>query len=220
MNTRKNFDSNLNSLKEKLLDMAEKSQQAVKLAMEAFLEQNIEKAEQVTKQDAAIDKLDVDINNQAILLIAREAPVATDLRKIIVALRISTEVERIGDMAVNIAKSTLHVGQETSSIKEVSEISKMLNIAMEMYTDSLTAYYTEDVHIAKDCADKDDLVDELYGKIIKDLFHYIPTHPSATNQIMQLAFICRFIERIADHVTNISENVIYLATGKTLSLNE
>lgn len=218
MSMRSNFDSNLKQLKEMLLDMAYLSEQAIKDAMDALVKQDLKRAEQIIEGDNAIDEMEHKIDDKAILMLATQSPVATDLRKVIVALKISSEVERIGDMAVNIAKSTQHIGNE-KHIKEIVDIPRMMEMALEMLTDALTAFYTEDVSLARKCAEKDDKVDEMYGRLVQELMGYIPENPAATNQITQLAFVCRFIERIADHATNIAENVIFLVTGKRYDLN-
>jgi phosphate transport system protein len=218
MNTRSNFDSNLKQLKDMLIEMARKSENAIKESIDALRLQDLEKAKQIIENDTIIDDLEHEINNKAIILIAKESPVARDLRKIIVALKISSEIERIADNAVNIAKSTLHIGKE-KHIKEIIDIPKMMDIALEMLSDSLNAFLTEDVELAKTCALKDDKVDEMYGKLIQELMGYIQKNPDKTNQITQLAFVCRYIERLGDHSTNISEHVIYLVTGKQYDLN-
>lgn len=218
MHTRSNFDSNLKQLKQLLLEMAYKSETAVKEAMNALINQDIDKAKQIIIGDNEIDQLDHEINDRALLMIATESPVASDLRKIIAAIKISNEVERIADNAVNIAKSALHIGNERF-IKEITDIPKMMDLALEMLSESLTAFYADDVVLAKKSAEKDDQVDEMYGKLIHELMSYIPDNPSSTNQITQLAYICRYIERLADHSTNIAENVIFLVTGKRYELN-
>lgn len=218
MNTRSNFDSNLKQLKQMLLDMGQKAEFAVKEAMQALLDQDLDKARKIIPGDKEIDQLDSSINDQILLMIAKESPVASDLRKIIASIKISSEVERIADNAVNIAKSTLQIGKE-KHIKEIYEIPKMMDIALDMLSTALTAYYAEDVIIAKKSAEKDDLVDKMYGKLIRELHVNIPENPAATNQITQLAYVCRYIERIADHTTNIAENVIFLVTGKRYDLN-
>ncbi|MDP4103888.1 MAG: phosphate signaling complex protein PhoU [Bacillota bacterium] len=217
-NTRSNFDSNLNELKKLLLEMAYKGENAVKESIQALINQDLEKAQQIIDGDNEIDRLDHMINDKAILLIAKESPVATDLRKIIVAIKTSAEVERIADNAVNIAKAVQHIGKE-KLIKDIIDIPKMKDLALDMLSDSLTAYYGDDVIIAKKCAEKDDKVDEMYGELIRELFGYLPENPQALTQITELAYICRYIERIADHSTNIAENVIFLVTGKRLDLN-
>jgi len=191
---------------------------AIKQSIDTLINQDIEKAKEIINNDTIIDDLEHEINNKAIILIAKESPVAGDLRKIVVALKISSEVERIADNAVNIAKSTLHIGQE-KHIKEIVDIPKMMDLALEMLSDSLTAFLKEDVELAKKCAAKDDKVDEMYGTLVKELMGYIQRYPNQTNQITQLAFVCRYIERLADHSTNIAEHVIYLVTGERYDLN-
>jgi phosphate transport system protein len=218
MHTRSNFDNNLAQLKKLLLDMAGKAENAIKEAIDALIKQDLEKAKTIIQADNIIDKLEHDINDKALILIAKESPVASDLRRIIVALKVSSEVERIGDMAVNIAKSAIHIGTE-KHIKEIVDIPIMMDKALEMLSDSLTAFYTEDVSLAKKCAEKDDLVDEMYGKLIRELMGYIQRDPNNINQITQLAFVCRYIERLADHATNIAENVIFIVTGERFDLN-
>ncbi|MGG3470004.1 phosphate signaling complex protein PhoU [Neobacillus pocheonensis] len=218
MSTRANFDQNLNELKAMLLKMAKKSEQAIKEAMIALINQDIERAKVVIDGDNEIDELDQVINDKALLLIARESPVATDLRKINVALKVSSELERMADMAVNIAKSAVHIGRE-KHIKELIDIPNMMEMALEMVSDSITSYYSEDITIARKCAEKDDNVDKMFGILIQELLGYIPRNPSSTNQIIQLAFVCRFLERIADHSTNIAENVVYLVSGQRVNLN-
>ena len=218
MSTRTNFDNNLKELSDLLLKMAEKSEHAIKEAMIALINQDMEKAKQVIDGDNEIDDLEYEINDKALLLIARQSPVATDLRKINVALKVSSEVERFADIAVNIAKSAIHIGDE-EHFKEIIDIPKMMEMALEMVADSIRAYHSQDVTLAKKCAEKDDAVDTMFGSLIQELLSYIPRNPNSTNQIIQLAFVCRYIERIADHSTNIAEHVIYLVTGNRVNLN-
>lgn len=218
MNIRSNFDSNLNQLKDMLMEMARLSEVSIQDSIQVLIKQDLEQAKQIIDRDTAIDDLENDINDKAISLIAMEAPVARDLRKIIVALKISSEVERIADNAVNIAKSTLHIGNE-KLIKEIVDIPKMMDMALKMLSDSLQSFLKEDVALARQCAQEDDKVDEMYGMLVKELMGYLKQNPDNTNQITQLAFVCRYIERVADHSTNIAEHVIYLVTGKRYDLN-
>ncbi|MBT2656666.1 phosphate signaling complex protein PhoU [Bacillus sp. ISL-18] len=218
MSTRSNFDHNLLQLNEILLSMAKKAEMAIKDAMLSLVNQDLDKAKAVLMGDNEINNLEQEINDKALLLIARESPVATDLRKISAALKVSSEIERLADIAVNIAKSTIHIGHE-KHIKEIIDIPNMMGIALEMVSESIEAFTTEDVSLAQECAKKDDQVDQMFGRLIQELIGYIPQNLNSTNQIIQLAFVCRNVERIADHSTNIAENVIYLVTGKRLNLN-
>jgi phosphate transport system protein len=219
LSTRSNFDNNLKQLNEMLLNMASQTEKAIKDAMLALINQDMEQAQAVIDGDNEIDDLEHEIHDKALLLIARESPVATDLRKINVALKVSSEVERMADMAVNIAKSAIHIGRE-KYIKEIVDIPNMMEIALEMVSESITAFYAEDISLAQRCAKRDDQVDKMFGSLIQELLSYIPHNPNSTNQIIQLAFVCRFIERIADHSTNIAENVVYLVTGERINLND
>ncbi|MEW9049625.1 MAG: phosphate signaling complex protein PhoU [Neobacillus sp.] len=219
MSTRTNFDKNLEQLKRMLLDMESKAEMAIRESLTALIHQDVEKAEQIINGDHEIDQLNIKINDKALMLIATESPVAKDLRTINVALKVSSEVERMGDMAVNIAKAALHIGKE-KHVKEIVDIPQMMNLALDMVSDAIKAYINEDVMLAQKCAERDDKVDEMFGSIIHELISMVPNNPEATNQIIQLAFVCRFIERIADHSTNIAENVIYLVTGKSYNLND
>ncbi|PLS01767.1 phosphate signaling complex protein PhoU [Neobacillus cucumis] len=219
MSTRSNFDHNLIQLNDMLISMAKKAEVAIREAMISLVNQDLDKAKAVILGDNEIDKLEQEINDKALLLIARESPVATDLRKISAALKVSSEVERLADMAVNIAKSTIHIGVE-KHIKDIVDIPLMMGIALEMVTESIEAFTREDVALAQRCAKKDDEVDRMFGRLVQELMGYIPQNPNSTNQIIQLSFVCRFVERIADHSTNIAENVIYLVTGQRINLNE
>ncbi|MCA1054837.1 phosphate signaling complex protein PhoU [Rossellomorea aquimaris] len=218
MVNRKHFDNNLKELKEKLFEMADLAKGSLRESIETLRNQDTDKAKEIIARDHQINKYDNEINNLAIVLIAKESPVATDLRKIISALRICSEIERIGDMATNISKATLHIGDQ-KLIKPIEEIPRMLSIAEDMLEGALKAFYEEDAAAARKIADRDDEVDQLYGKLVQELMTYIPQYPNEISQITQLAFTCRYIERVADHVTNICENVIFLVTGERFDLN-
>jgi phosphate transport system protein len=218
MSTRSKFDNKLMNLKEMLLEMEGLAEQAIRNSLSALVNHDTEKAKLVINSDGKINTLEHKIHDKALLLITRESPVAKDLRAINVALKVSSEVERMGDMAVNIAKATLHIGDE-KHLKEIVDLQKMMDTALEMLSMSIKAYISEDILLAQKCAEKDDEVDKMFGNLVHELISLVPKNPNATNQIIQLSFVCRFIERIADHATNISENVIYLVTGKRYELN-
>ncbi|RBW70548.1 phosphate signaling complex protein PhoU [Bacillus taeanensis] len=218
MSVRENFDAQLKELKDELLELGNLAQNALKQSIIALKNQDVEKALQIIENDYKINNLESDINDKVILMIAKQQPVATDLRRLIVALKISTDLERIGDLAVNIAKSIIRIGEEPF-VKPIEEIPKMAETARGMIKDVLQAFYDEDVVAAKNIADSDDEVDQKYGKLIKELLEIVTNNPEWIAQITQLTFICRFIERAADHATNISESVIYLVKGKYYDLN-
>ncbi|KOO43912.1 phosphate signaling complex protein PhoU [Priestia koreensis] len=218
MNVRKSFDLELKQLRDQLLNMAELAQKALDKAIYSLQHQDLQKAKQVLDEDNVINQMELDINNKAIAVMAKQAPVASDLRRIVVAIKISSDVERIGDLAVNIAKSTLRIGDQPL-IKPIEDIPKMMQFVQQMLLDAVTAFYSEDVNFSKEIAAKDDTVDEMYGKIITELMELMAIRTSDVKQITELSFICRNIERVGDHITNISENIIYLVTGHLYDLN-
>lgn len=219
MVVRENFKSQLDDLKKKLLELGHMSESQAKKAMNALIEQDVETSLSIIDNDVKINEREEAINDQAILMIAKQQPVASDLRRIIVAIKISTDVERVGDLAVNIAKSAIRIG-EKPLIKPIVDIPDMAELALGMVSDGLKAYYEEDVELARELAERDDQVDKMYGELIKELLKLAADHPDKMMQITQLSFICRFIERIADHATNIAESVIYLVRGRHYELND
>lgn len=213
------FEDELKALQGKLVQLVQFTDQALESSMEAFDTHNIDLALKIMEDDTIADILYEEINDFAILLIAKQQPVAIDLRRIIVSIKIATDVERIADFAVNIAKSTIRIGQEPH-IKEVNRLKRMYQITSTMLKEALAAYQDEDLSKAKNVAELDDEVDALYGEIIKDLFALNNQKSENYDLIIQMLFINRYLERAADHITNIAEYVFYLIKGKHYDLNE
>lgn len=218
MALRENFDHKLHHLNEQLLELGNLANQAFQKSIHALNNKDVESAIQVIDEDSAIDHLEEDINDIAILLIAREAPVAVDLRRIVVALKNSSDLERVADYAVNIAKSAIRIGATEPKVS-VPTLQKMVGIASEMLSLSLKAYIDEDVVLAKKIADMDDEVDKLYGQTIQHCLQMAAENKDLLNDITQLTFIAKSVERIADYATNISEGVFYLVKGIRYHLN-
>lgn len=214
------FHVDLETLRDKIVELGSLAEIAMEKSIDALTNQNVDLALQIIEEDNKADRLDEEINDFAILLIAKQQPVAIDLRRIFVAIKISTDVERIADFAVNIAKSTIRIGKTSQPLIQIENIKKMHSIATEMLSLVLKAYYDEDVVLAKKVADMDDQVDELYGQNIRELLQLTKDHPDMIPEITQLSFICRYIERMADHTTNISENILYLVKGRHYELND
>lgn len=219
MTIRATFQADLNELKEMILKLGNQAQDAVGQAIEALKNQDVDKALKIIENDTHLNILEEEINDKATLLIAQQAPVAIDLRRVIVAIKISSDLERVGDLAVNIAKSVIRIGSQ-QLIKPIEDIPRIAEVAKKMVADSLIAYSEEDVELAKNVAKTDDEVDEAYGRLIKELLELMTQKPEYISQITQLSFICRNIERVADHSTNISESILYLIKGKRYDLNE
>jgi phosphate transport system protein len=219
MVVREKFQYDLNTLREKLLEIGSLAEIALSKSMEALQNKNIDLAIEVIEEDAKVDVMDEEINDFSILLIAKQQPVAIDLRRIIVAIRISTDIERIADFAVNIAKAAIRLGDEPL-FQPIETIKKMHERSLEMLSLSLKAFHEEDTVLAKKVAEMDDEVDELSKRTIRDLLELSSKHPESISQITQLAFVARFIERVADHITNIAESIFYLVKGRHYDLNE
>ncbi|MCA0986043.1 phosphate signaling complex protein PhoU [Guptibacillus algicola] len=218
MVVRENFQEQLDEIKAQLLELGSLAQLAVDDSIKALKNQDVEKALEIIDNDHKINELEEEINEKVIWLIAKEQPLASDLRRLISALKISTDVERVGDLAVNIAKSIIRIGDKPF-VKPIEEIPALAEKANNMLREVLSSFYEEDVNQAKDVADADDEIDNMYGRLVKELLELMTKYPDSISQIQQLAFICRYIERIGDHCTNISESVIYVVKGKRYDLN-
>ncbi|WP_347549600.1 phosphate signaling complex protein PhoU [Pseudalkalibacillus hwajinpoensis] len=218
MVVRGNFQEQLDEIKAQLLELGSLAQIAVDDAITALKNQDVDKALEIIDNDYKINRLEEEINERAIWLIAKEQPVATDLRRLISALKITTDVERVGDLAVNIAKSIIRIGDKPF-VKPIEEIPALAQKANNMLREVLASFYEEDVNRSIAVADADDEIDSMYGRLVKELLELMTEHPESISQIQQLSFICRYIERIGDHCTNISESVIYVVKGKRYDLN-
>jgi phosphate transport system protein len=218
MNIRGKFQSDLDELKNSLLELGTLAEVAMIRSIDALKNQDLEEAKKIIEDDYKINELEKKINEHAILLIMKQAPVASDLRRIVTVLKISSDLERVGDLAVNIAKSVQHM-RNTPFLKKIEDIPYMASLAQKMLANVLDAYYKEDAALANTTAKLDDEIDAMYGSLIQELLGLMAVHPKSISQITQLAFICRYIERIADHATNISESTIYLVRGEQYRLN-
>jgi phosphate transport system protein len=218
MVVREKFEEELSQLQQKLIELGNLASSALTKSLEALENGDIELALKIMDDDARVNILEEEINDFSILLIAKQSPVAVDLRRIIVAIKIANDIERIADFAVNIAKSAIRIGKEPL-VKPIEHIKQMHSLTLRMLSLSLEAFGEEDLTKAKKIAEMDDEVDDLYGQTIRDLLHLSGTHLNQSSQITQLLFICRYLERAADHTTNIAENVFYLVKGKRYDLN-
>ncbi|ABS23223.1 phosphate uptake regulator, PhoU [Bacillus cytotoxicus NVH 391-98] len=219
MMVREQFHYDLKTLQQKVMKLGELAGGALLLSMESLQKRDVEKALEVIDSDYRMDYLEEEINDFALMLITKQQPVASDLRKVFISIKTATDLERIADHAVNIAKATIRLGEKEVSV-QLHHIEEMFSIAHEMLRLSLEAYQKENLTYAKQIAEMDDSVDEIYGKAIREFISTIPEQPEAITQITQLSFIARYIERIADHITNIAENVFYLVKGKHYLLND
>lgn len=215
--TREQFQGELIELKEEIIKMADMAGEALSKAIESLFNQDIELAKEIIENDKYIDALDTEINEKTVLLIAKQQPVATDLRQLIITLRIVTDIERMGDHAKNIANAAISLDKNLSTIPE--GIKEMHQIVLDMLQSAMHAFKNEDITIAGNLAVIDDKVDKLYKQIVSELLGKSATNPERIQYIMQAAFCARYLERFADHITNIGESILYLVKGKNYNLN-
>lgn len=218
MVVRESFENNLNELQEKMITMGDLASSAIEKAFEAYQTQNIEIALKVIQEDNYVDDLEIEINQFIIWLMAKEQPVARDLRRIIGLLKISSEIERIADFGVNIAKSTIKIGK-SKSLLDLPGLEQMKNLSITMLQKSLQSFIEGNMVLVKEVADLDDQVDDISGETYKIITSYLSEHPEETNELAQLLFINRYLERTADHITNIAESAAYLIKGQMYDLN-
>ncbi|MFP3321552.1 phosphate signaling complex protein PhoU [Planococcus sp. SIMBA_160] len=219
MAVREKFEYELHSAQEQLITLSTMAIDALDKSMKALLAHDIDKALQVIDEDANINRLEEELNDQVILLIAKQSPVATDLRRLIVTIKVASDMERVGDYAVNIAKETIRIGQQ-DLLEPISKIQRMHELATSMLRQGIDALIEEDVEKAKEIADLDDEVDALYGEAIRLLFQHSAKEPEQLSQVTQLAFVSRYMERSADYATNIAEQLFYLVRGRHYDLNK
>lgn len=188
-------------------------------AIESLQTMNAEKAQVIIKNDANLNALEDKIMELGSKLIITQQPVAKDLRRIIVAFKISSDLERMGDLALDVAKVTLRMdGQKL--IKPLVDIPQMAEIVKSMIDESIESFLKENTDLAYKMAQTDDQVDQLYSHMISDLYTLMSEHPNQASQAMPLMMVGRYIERIGDHATNIGESTVYLVTGKRPDLNQ
>lgn len=213
------FHADLKELKQEILKMGSMVEEAVDLSVTALKNQDADMAQKVRAGDEAIDDMELLIEDRCVKLIATQQPMAKDLRKISVAFKIITDLERMADYATDIAKSTIQISDEPL-IKPLIDIPRMAKLAQKMVKDSLDSYVNEDVELAMTLASADDEVDSLHSQVLRELLTYMMEDPKTIRQATHLTFVSRYLERIADHATNIGERVVYMVTGKRQDLNE
>lgn len=213
--TREGLDKSLSELQQELLKMGSMVEESIHLSVNALSKQDIGLAKKIIDGDDLIDDLSLKIEEDCIRLIALQQPIARDLRVITTVLKTVTDLERIADHATNIAEITLRIC-EHPLIKPLVDIPRMAEMAEAMVRDSLKAFVERDVEFAIATCLKDDQVDQLYEALLNELTGFILAGAGSTTvvQSMNLLFVARYLERVADHATNIGERVIFLVTGK------
>ena len=209
---REYYTAQLETLNTNMIQMGALCEDAISAAIQSLLEDDRTIAKKVADTELEIDQMEWDIERQCMRLLLMQQPVATDLRVVSSALRMIADLERIGDQAFDIADITKSGSFQGFSGKV--HIKEMAKAAIHMVTDSVDSYVKQDVQLAKRVTEEDDVVDELFLKVRRELAKLIHTDQNASEQALDLLMIAKYLERIGDHAVNVSEWVIYSVTGK------
>ncbi|MGG3885786.1 phosphate signaling complex protein PhoU [Brevibacillus panacihumi] len=217
--TRHAFEEQLDVLHRKLMTMGTLVEEAIHKSIKSLVERDSTLADEVVANDRLINELEHEIEGGCFQLIALQQPVGHDLRRLGTMLKLVTDLERMGDHAVSIAKTTRRLKNE-EYIKPLIDIPLMGDHVKQMVRDSLNAYIARDKEEAEKIAARDDVVDKLYSTIFRDLIALMTNNSDSISQATHLLLVAQYLERIADHVTNICEWIIYMKTGKMTDLNQ
>jgi phosphate transport system protein len=211
----KTFDLELKELKEKLLYEGGLVEKAINNAIKALLERNSDLADKVIEHDPIVNALEVEIDEFCLKLLALRQPAARDLRFITTAIKINYDLERIGDMAVNICERVQELNQEPQ-LKPYIDLPMMAETVQVMLKESLDAFVKEDVAMARKVTKDDQKVDQLLDQIFRELLTYMMQDMRTISRATRVLFIAKYLERMADHAVNIAELVIFLVEGKII----
>jgi phosphate transport system protein len=211
----RHFDEELAELKAKLVRMAGLAEDQIDKALAALVKRDSAQARQVIERDHLVNALDVEIDEDCIRLLALHQPAARDLRLVTTAMKISTELERISDLAENVCERAIELNEEPQ-LKPYIDIPRMGNLARLMVKESIDAFVKDDAALARKVLANDDLVDDLMEQLFRELLSFMLEDPHTISRAIRLSFIAKYLERIADHATNIAELVVYLVEGKII----
>ena len=212
----RHFHDQLATLKQRLLAMSERAEALVDLAVDSLLTRDQGKAEAVISGDEEIDLMELEIEQLTVSLLALQQPMARDLRFLVSAIRISSDLERVGDHAVNIAETALRLITMKTDITPDPEIEDMARRARKMLGDAIDAFVRTDGKLAREVCLADDQVDALHDSVFRILLTHMAGDPRLIQPSLQLLLVSRNLERVADLATNIGEDAVYLAEGKQI----
>lgn len=218
MIVRSQFEERLKELHQHLLTMGMMVEEAVHNAVKSLVDKDEDLAKAVVEGDRAINEVEVEIEKKCFTLIALQQPVGSDLRRIATTLKVSTDLERMADHAVSIAKTTISLKDETYA-KPLIDIPKMGEVVKKMVHDVLSAYIQMDREAAEAIAKQDDLIDEYFNTIFTELIKLMSKDQAWINQATHLLLTAQYLERIGDYVTNICESIVYMSSGEVVELN-
>jgi phosphate transport system protein len=209
----RHFEDDLGMLKTRLLEMGGVAEERLQSAVRGLVERDLKPLEKVLTGDGDINQLHIEIDDRCFKLIALQQPMAADLRAIVGAVKINTDLERVGDLAVNIAEAAVRYLQHPP-VKELIDIPRMALIAQEMLRDALDAYVRRDVNLAQRVLTRDDELDLLKSLVFRELLGYMLKDQSTIKASIDLILISRHLERIGDHATNLAEDVIFMVSAQ------
>jgi phosphate transport system protein len=209
----RHFQEELEQLKTRLLEMGGLAEEQVRLAVKALTERDRELVALALNGDEPINRLHIEIDGRCFTLLALHQPMAVDLRAIVAAVKINTDLERVGDLAINIAEAARRYAQH-APVKKLIDIPRMANIAQNMLRDSLDAFVRRDTELAQRVLSEDDKLDDLKTQIFRELLTYMLQDPGTIEGALDLILISRHLERIGDHATNIAEDVIFMVSAR------
>ncbi|HET9263570.1 MAG TPA: phosphate signaling complex protein PhoU [Vicinamibacterales bacterium] len=207
------FQEELDELKTRLLEMGGLAEDRVRSAVQGLVERDTALVERVLAGDTPINQLHIEIDNRSFRMLALYQPMAVDLRAIVSAVKINTDLERMGDLAVNIAEAVRRYLRHTP-VKQLIDIPRMAEIAQHMLRDSLDAYVRRDTQLAHAVLNEDDTLDALKQQVFRELLTYMLQDPSTIEPALDLILISRHLERIGDHATNVAEDVIFMVSAR------
>jgi phosphate transport system protein len=207
------FLEELEQLKARLLEMGGLAEDRLRLAVSGLVDRDLSTVERVLGGDTAINQLHIEIDDRCFKLLALHQPMAVDLRAIVSAVKINTDLERVGDLAVNIAEAVRRYMQHPP-VKELIDIPRMAVIAQDMLRDALDAYVRRDTVLAHNVLDRDDELDALKTLVFRELLNHMLRDPGTIEPSLDLILISRHLERIGDHATNVAEDVIFMVSAK------
>jgi phosphate transport system protein len=207
------FDKALEALKRKLIHMAAVAETMIDSAISELVKRDERLAEKVPEHEEELNRLQIEIDEAALTLLATQQPVAGDLRFIIAATKINSDLERIGDLVINITQNVRVLAQQPP-LKPLIDIPHMADLARRMVHDALAAFVGGDAALAQSVILSDDKVDALKDQLLRELLTYMMSDPRSVERALMLIFVSRHLERIADHATNIAEDVIYMLQGR------
>ena len=215
LHTDKAYEDELAQLRTAVLEMGGLVEKQIGNAIDALVNRDLVKAEAIIKRDAEVNALDVGIDDLCLKLLALRQPAGRDLRFITTALKITTDLERIGDRAVSISERAIELADE-APLKPYIDIPRMADISLAMLRQSLDAFVREDPELALAVCRSDDEVDKLNGQIFRELLSYMIEDPQAITRAMRILFVSKYLERIADHATNLAEMVVFMVKGQSI----